>query len=101
VSDFKITNKDSSINITKEELFKNILTTVFKDKDNENLRHSDEYAEAILEALGINTNKDFFNITLKQMTAISFMAGYYYKVFLTKNNVTITTAPKPSKEGSD
>jgi hypothetical protein len=100
VSDFKITTKDSSINLSKEELFKTILKTVFEDKDNKNLQFSDEYAETILAALGATTNKEFYNISLKQLSAIAFMAGYYYKVFLTKNDVSITTKPGTTEEGS-
>ena len=98
MSDFKIVTKDSSINLTKEELFKTILKTVFEDKDNQSLRFSDEYAEAILATLGADSNKEFYNISLKQLTAIAFMAGYYYKLFLSKNNVTIID--RDSKEGS-
>jgi len=98
VSDFKITTKDSSINISKEELLKTILKTVFEDKDNQSLRFSDDYAETILSLLGAQTNKDFYNISLKQLSAICFMAGYYYKVFLTKNDVTITTPDRATEE---
>ena len=64
MSDFKITTKDSSINLSKEELFKTILKTVFEDKDNKNLQFSDEYAETILAALGATTNKEFYNIAI-------------------------------------
>ena len=96
MSDFKVTTKDSSLNLSKEELFKTILQTVFQDKDNQNLIHSDKYAEAILSTLGATTSRDFYDVSLKQLTSIAFMAGYYYKVFLTNNDVAITTTEERS-----
>lgn len=100
MSDFKINTKDSSLNLTKEELLKTILKAVFEDKDNQNLRFADDYAETILSLLGAQTNKDFYNISLKQLSSIAFMAGYFYKVFLIKNNVTITTPTGTTEERS-
>lgn len=100
MSDFKVTTKDSSLNLSKEELFKTILQTVFQDKDNEKLKYSDEYASAILSILNANVNQEFYNISLKQLTSIAFMAGYYYKVFLTNNDVAITTTIRTSEERS-
>jgi hypothetical protein len=100
VSDFKVETKDSVIKLTKEELFKTILETVYQDKDDKVLENVDEYAETILHILGATTNKDFYNISLKQLSSILFMAGYYYKVFLSKNNVSIATNSRNPEEGS-
>jgi hypothetical protein len=99
VSDFKVITKDSSISLTKEELFRTILESVYQDKDNQSLRYAEEYSEVILSILGATTNKEFYNLSFKQLATISFMSGYYYKLFLSKNNVTIID--RDSEEGSN
>ena len=85
---FKIKSKNQTINLNEEQLFTQILTQVFKEKENTKLASAEDYVftiEKILSAL--NSNKSNIDTTFRQLYTIYFLCGYYYKVFTTKNNV--------------
>lgn len=80
---FKIKTNDEEITISNTELFQLILKQCFLNEENPSLLNLDNYIEIIAEAL----KKDLLKANLNQMFSIFFMAGYYYKVFLNKNNI--------------
>ena len=76
-----------SFNLNLHQLTLNLLKHV-----NENLEEKDQ---EIIDAFVKELNSYFANfdkvddLTLKQLLSIYFLVGYYYKLFLVKNNVEI------------
>lgn len=88
---FKIQNeKEQNLNLTQDELFTQILAQAFKEKENEKTSDVEEFVSSINKLLTkLNSNNTNLDITLRQLHSIYFLCGYYYKVFLSKNNVKI------------
>jgi|TARA_Y100000034_G_scaffold121453_1_gene165676 hypothetical protein len=90
---FEIKNKEGPLNITTDKLFDLILKQCFVDSKNEFLIDVNIYAEEIAKTI----KKDLLSANLNQLFSIYFMAGYHYKVFLNKNEVTINRNNKEEK----
>jgi len=85
---FKITTSDSELNLTLHDLFVQILSQAFQDFENNKNYDSDLIVEQINKIL--SSKEDLLlNSSNKQIYSIYFLAGYYYKIFMNKNNVTI------------
>lgn len=85
---FKITTSDSELNLTLHDLFVQILSQAFQDFENNKNYDSDLIVEEINKIL--SSKEDLLlNSSNKQIYSIYFLAGYYYKIFMNKNNVTI------------
>ena len=76
--------------MSSEELFQTILKQCFLDEDNENLQSLDTFIEIITKIV----KTDLLKANLTQLFSIYFMAGYYYKIFLNQNEVTINKKTK-------
>lgn len=89
---FKIkSSENETISLTEEQLFTQILAQAFKDKDTST--NVEEYVSTI-NSLITKLNQSNLDITFKQIYTIYFLSGYYYKVFLSKNNVEINKKEK-------
>ena len=77
------TKSGKKINLTTELLIQKLLQNIVEDKDNPKLKSSNEFIQEIHK----NLNTNFLNATNLQTYEIYFLAGYYYQVFLRKNNV--------------
>ena len=85
---FKIITSDSEVNLTAHDLFVQILNQAFQDFENNKNYDSDLIVKEINKIL--SSKEDLLlNSSNKQMYSIYFLAGYYYKIFMTKNNVII------------
>ena len=81
---FEIKTKNGkTINLTKELLIEKILEAAMKDKDNPKLKDLESFVSLINKSLSSN----FLSATNQQIYEIYFLAGYYYHLFLQKNNV--------------
>jgi hypothetical protein len=87
---FEIKTKEGLLNMSSEQLFQTILKQCFADQENENLQHIDDYIQVITKTVKSN----LLEANLSQLFSIYFMAGYYYKVFLNQNEVTINKKNK-------
>ena len=83
---FKVKTKEEDLILTQEELFTQILAQAFKQYEEEAL--TEDHVSKINKLLN-NLNENNLDVTMKQMYSIYFLCGYYYKIFLTKNNVEL------------
>ena len=89
---FKIkSSENETISLTEEQLFTQILAQAFKDKDTST--NVENYVSTI-NSLITKLNQSNLDITFKQIYTIYFLSGYYYKIFLSKNNVEINKKEK-------
>jgi hypothetical protein len=87
---FEIKTKEGKINMSSDQLFQTILKQCFVDHQNDNLQNVKNYIEVITKIVKTN----LLEANLSQLLSIYFMAGYYYKVFLNQNEVTINNKNK-------
>ena len=87
---FEIKTKEGTLNMSSDELFQTILKQCFVDENNKNLQNIDDYIKVITKIVKTN----LLEANLAQLLSIYFMAGYYYKVFLNQNEVTINKKNK-------
>lgn len=88
---FKIKTKDGELEASLEKVFETILHKSFVDIDkNENIKHLDDFVKFINRKVQL----DHLDITHSQIYSIYFLAGYYYKLFLEKNDVKIIDKKK-------
>lgn len=87
---FEIKTKEGKIKMSSEQLFQTILKQCFVDHENDNLQNVEEYIKVITKTVKTN----LLEANLSQLFSIYFMAGYYYKVFLNQNEVTINNKDK-------
>ena len=59
---------------------------MFLDEDNKNLRDLDSYIKDLHDL----TKSKFLKMSFNQLLEVYFMSGYYYRIFLEKNNVEFT-----------
>lgn len=94
---FRIKTSKETVSITKEQLLQTLIQKVtdIRKTDHEVL------AKTIADYLEVNGSMKTTNPL--QLLTIAFSAGYYYRVFLQKNDVTveIPDASASSIEGSD
>lgn len=90
---FKIKTLDSEVSITPEDLLIQILNQVFEDFESERSEQANNLVTAINKILSLKEDI-LLESTNRQLYLIYFLTGYYYKIFLTKNNVTIETTEK-------
>ena len=83
---FKIKKEAKTLNVTSEEVFRNILTEMFLAQENTNLKDVDLFVKDIHNL----TKSKLLDMSFSQLLEIHFMAGYYYRIFLEKNNVEFT-----------
>lgn len=83
---FKVKTKETNLNVSLDDVFETIFSKIFLDiEKNQNIKNVDEYIEHInkkLTSLSLDT-------TNRKIYSIYFLSGYYYKLFLEKNDVTI------------
>lgn len=83
---FKVKTKETDLNVSLDDVFETIFSKIFLDiEKNQNIKNVDEYIEHInkkLSSLSLDT-------TNRKIYSIYFLSGYYYKLFLEKNDVTI------------
>lgn len=83
---FKVKTKETDLNVSLDDVFETIFSKIFLDiEKNQNIKNVDEYIEHInkkLTSLSLDT-------TNRKIYSIYFLSGYYYKLFLEKNDVTI------------
>ena len=87
---FEVKTKEGKLNMSSEELFQTILKQCFADEHNVNLQNIDTFIEVITKIV----KTDLLKANLSQLFSIYFMAGYYYKIFLNQNEVTINKKTK-------
>jgi hypothetical protein len=80
---FLIETEKGILKLTKEQAFEEILNAAMKQNKNEKLISLDEFVEIIFNKL----KSHMLKAEHKQLYGIYFLAGYYYKIFLEKNNV--------------
>ena len=85
---FKVKTKDTDLNISAHDLFIQILNQAFEDFDSKENINTDFFVEEINKIL-LSTNNVLLESSNKQIYSIYFLAGFYYKIFMNKNNVTI------------
>lgn len=83
---FKIKKETKTLNVTSEEVFRNILREMFLDPENKNLKDVKTFVEDVHKL----TKSKLLDMSFSQLLEIHFMAGYYYRIFLEKNNVEFT-----------
>jgi hypothetical protein len=77
------TKTGDKIELNNELLIEKLLEAAMKDKDNKNLKDLESFIILINKSL----NSNFLLATNKQIYEVYFLAGYYYQIFLQKNNV--------------
>ena len=91
---FKITSDSAEINITSQDLFSQILNQAFSELEtNEKIQNVEDYV-SIIDSLISNLNENKLNITFNQIYSLYFLSGYFYKVFMSKNNVQLKQKDK-------
>lgn len=81
---FKIKLKNNkTIKISEKQLFENILNEALQDINNPKLKDSNNYIKTIYNI----TSSHNLEGSLLQLFNIFFLAGYYYKIFLEKNDI--------------
>ncbi len=80
---FKIRTDKETISLSKEQLLQSLIQKVT------DTHHSDHELLAKTIADYLEINGALKKSTPLSLIALAFSAGYYYKVFLNKNNVTI------------
>ena len=83
---FKIKKDSKTLNVPSKEVFRNILQEIFLNEDNKNLQDLDSYIKDLHDL----TKSKFLKMSFSQLLEIYFMSGYYYRIFLEKNNVEFT-----------
>jgi len=83
---FKIKTKDGEIDASLASVFETIFSKIFLDfEKNKNIQNIDEYIKHIHQKL----QHAQLDITNRKLYSVYFLSGYYYKLFLDKNDVTI------------
>ena len=84
---FQIRTKDNKLlTVSKEQAFEEILEAAMKQNENKKLESLDEFIEIVFAKL----KSHMLDANNKQLYGIYFLAGYYYRIFLEKNNVEIS-----------
>lgn len=94
---FRIKTSKETVTITKEQLLQTLIQKVT------DVRKADHEVLAKTIADYLEVNGSLKNTSALQLLTMAFSAGYYYRVFLQKNDVTveIPDASASSSEGSD
>ena len=79
------TKNGETLNLSKEKAFEEILEAAMKQNENQKLECLDEFIEIVFAKLKFH----MLEANNKQLYGIYFLAGYYYRIFLEKNNVKI------------
>ena len=82
---FKIKVEEGDLNLSVKELTSILIQKAYTDHSNQKLCGVNDFVEHI----NVILQKDFLDSTPRSMASIYFLAGYYYKIFLEKNNVEI------------
>ena len=91
--EFKIRTDEGELNLNEQELFTQVLAQAFKEKENPKIVDLDKYVSSI-DTILTTLNENKLDITVRQLYSIYFLCGYFYKVFLLKNNVQLTNTDK-------
>jgi hypothetical protein len=84
---FKISTAEGELNLKLEDLLVQILNQVFESSDSDLSKQVDIIIKSLDKM--ISSFDDLrLDSSLKQTLSIYFLAGYYYKIFMIKNNVT-------------
>jgi hypothetical protein len=84
---FSVKTNGENIKVSLEHVFNTILKESLSNFDNnKNLNHLDDF----IDYLNKTTSKNLLDTTHSQLYSVYFLAGYYYRLFLEKNNVSIT-----------
>lgn len=94
---FRIKTSNETVSLTKEQLLQTLIQKVT------DVRKADHEVLAKTIADYLEVNGSLKNTTALQLLTIAFSAGYFYRVFLSKNDVTveIPDASASSIEGGD
>jgi hypothetical protein len=90
---FKVKDNNQTLIFTSEQLFTQILKQAFLDKEQNQTQNIESHVESIEQILR-SLNQEYLDVSFKQMFTIYFLAGYYYKIFLTKNDIKIVEQTK-------
>lgn len=83
---FVIKTKDGDLNVSLDHVFEQILRKSFLDFDkNNNIKNLNDF----IDYLNKTISKNHLDMTHSQLYSVYFLAGYYYKLFLEKNDVSI------------
>jgi hypothetical protein len=84
---FSIKTNGEDVKVSIEQIFDAILQKSFSDFDkNKNLKNLNEF----IDYLNKTISKGHLHTTHSQLYSVYFLTGYYYRLFLEKNNVSIT-----------
>jgi len=88
---FKITSGNQTLILSEEDLFTQVLGQALKEQEEKNKIDDVEKYVSFIETIlmNLNPNKNNLDVTFRQIFTIYFLCGYYYKIFLSKNNVEI------------
>jgi 3'-phosphoadenosine 5'-phosphosulfate sulfotransferase (PAPS reductase)/FAD synthetase len=94
---FRVQTSKEIVSLSKEQLLQTLIQKVAE------VRKSDHEILAKTIADYLEVNGALKSTTVLQLLTLAFSAGYFYRVFLDKNNVTveIPNASTSSSEGSD
>lgn len=83
---FRIKTKEGNLNVSLDHVFENIIRKSFLDLNtNNNIKNLDDFIEHLNKKISSNHLK----MSNAQTYSIYFLAGYYYRLFLEKNDVQI------------
>lgn len=81
---FKIKNNDEVLTLQIETLVDTILKKALLNIDNNiKLKNLDE----IIDSINSSLKELEIDITKRNLIAVYFLSGYYYNIFLNKNNI--------------
>lgn len=84
---FFIKTNGEDVKVSIEQVFDIILQKSLSDFDkNKNLKNLNDF----IDCLNRTISKNHLHTTHNQLYSVYFLAGYYYRLFLEKNNVSIT-----------
>lgn len=79
---YEVTKDNNTFILSKEKLVEQLLKPILDNRDEKIIKHSLELVEVFI-------SKEMIKGRIIDMLSIAFMLGYYYKSFLSKNNVEI------------
>ena len=82
---FDIKTNEGTISASTEVAFQPIIKKAFETIANEDFVNLDQYINHINKII----QPEILNLSQRKINQIYFLSGYYYKLFLEKNNVTI------------
>ena len=89
---WEVSTQKGLLSLTVHDLYANLASAVVKNKKEEHIK----ITQAFIESLEVNSS--LHELSLLEISVMSFQFGYYYRVFLEKNDVEVVDDETSSDE---